>query len=438
MTIILHICSFQEKLEMIFNTWEEINSRFDEVKKLKPRTPQTLNEIVEVLVSTYKLHKNKASGMWQSIIDLNTQDDVTYADFYVVQVFHKFQDVLGMKESAHFLLMNGKRRKLFYEYGFSEDSMIVDAYAIIGYRLSRGRRGSVALRIVKFLKEKYKMNSDKEIYSFYSILYEICRRLEEHQNQVDNEFRYNILESDLEYFYKFCYMEIEDDEEMRAFFNAKRCIYKETRNSIHEIMKTKKSLTKIAAHTNKYLLCLAIQYMHYAVYREYGNNIFNKQVEDFWVDYFTEAERIYLPDDLIEAEGCELSAVQYGTNSTVIRLSYPIHKILFSKYWCKKIIIDILHYYMDKSYWNTFDELLILGLNQQNKYYSETYAVFLGSEIDDLLENDQRMGWSKEKLHGFTKSLLFIRLFAKNCYYYEELSKKVDNFVNQEIGEEYW
>ena len=57
------------------------------------------NELGDILASAYKISSKLADEMWQYIVDLNVDDDVANAKFYVAQVFNKISDRLSPEEA---------------------------------------------------------------------------------------------------------------------------------------------------------------------------------------------------------------------------------------------------------------------------------------------------------------------------------------------------
>ena len=76
----------------MINTLQEIQDRFEKIKDHKPKASKKLNELGDILASAYKISSELADEMWQYIVDLNVDDDVANAKFYVAQVFNKISD----------------------------------------------------------------------------------------------------------------------------------------------------------------------------------------------------------------------------------------------------------------------------------------------------------------------------------------------------------
>ena len=76
----------------MINTLQKIQDRFEKIKDHKPKASKKLNELGDILASAYKISSKLADEMCQYIVDLNVDDDVANAKFYVAQVFNKISD----------------------------------------------------------------------------------------------------------------------------------------------------------------------------------------------------------------------------------------------------------------------------------------------------------------------------------------------------------
>lgn len=97
---------------------QEIQERFDQIKDHKPKATKKLNELGDILASAYKISSELADEMWQYIIDLNVDDDVANAKFYVAQVFNKISNRLSPEEATRLISMNPDRVRLMVLYGY--------------------------------------------------------------------------------------------------------------------------------------------------------------------------------------------------------------------------------------------------------------------------------------------------------------------------------
>lgn len=106
---------------------ERLIDRFEDIKNHKPRAPKKLNEIADILTAMYYIDSDKASEMWQYIIDLNITDNIEFARYYVAQVFNKLIQRMTQKDSAYLISMIPKRIDLLITYGYDGASL----YSII-------------------------------------------------------------------------------------------------------------------------------------------------------------------------------------------------------------------------------------------------------------------------------------------------------------------
>ena len=102
----------------MINTLQEIQDRFEKIKDHKPKASKKLNELGDILASAYKISSELADEMWQYIVDLNVDDDVANAKFYVAQVFNKVSDRLSPEEATRLISMNPDRVRLMVLYGY--------------------------------------------------------------------------------------------------------------------------------------------------------------------------------------------------------------------------------------------------------------------------------------------------------------------------------
>lgn len=102
----------------MINSLHEVNERFEKIKDHKPKATKKLNELGDILASAYKLDAELANDMWQYIVDLNVNDDVANAKFYIAQVFNKISDRLSPGEATRLVSMNPDRVRLMVLYGY--------------------------------------------------------------------------------------------------------------------------------------------------------------------------------------------------------------------------------------------------------------------------------------------------------------------------------
>lgn len=102
----------------MMTTLQEIQERFDIIKDHKPKASKKLNELGDILASAYRISPELSDEMWQYIVDLNVNDDVANAKFYIAQVFNKISDRLSSEETTRLISMNPDRVRLMVLYGY--------------------------------------------------------------------------------------------------------------------------------------------------------------------------------------------------------------------------------------------------------------------------------------------------------------------------------
>lgn len=96
----------------MINTLQEIKDRFEKIKDHRPKASKKLNELGDILASAYIFSPKLSDEMWQYIINLNVNDDVANAKFYIAQVFNKISDRLSSEEATRLISMNPDRVRL--------------------------------------------------------------------------------------------------------------------------------------------------------------------------------------------------------------------------------------------------------------------------------------------------------------------------------------
>ncbi len=96
----------------MIKSWDEIQERYDAIKDHKPRASKKLAELGEILSSAYAQDPEKASEMWQYIIDLNIADDIRFSKFYIAQVFNKLVACMKPADAVTFISMNPDRIRI--------------------------------------------------------------------------------------------------------------------------------------------------------------------------------------------------------------------------------------------------------------------------------------------------------------------------------------
>ncbi|MDO4486398.1 MAG: tellurite resistance TerB C-terminal domain-containing protein [Bacillota bacterium] len=102
----------------MLKSWQEVEKRYSELKPTS-RAAKNLKVWGEIFASAYKLDPNRANELWQNLIELNIENDKTYAKYFVAQIFNKIIDHLNVPDSVDFIFMNRKRVTLLFLYGYS-------------------------------------------------------------------------------------------------------------------------------------------------------------------------------------------------------------------------------------------------------------------------------------------------------------------------------
>lgn len=353
-------------------TWEEINSRYNAIKDHKPRASKKLKELGEILASAYKLDPQRADEMWQYIIELNIQDDITFSKFYIAQVFNKLTDILSLEEAISFASMRPERVCMMLIYGFDGGTLIRVAYTIIGGQLLEGRLDE-GIDTLSILEEKYTTTENLNKYALYSVFNSLCRSLEEKKGKDEYTFRYDIPTSNVIAFYEICCRECED-EYIRAVAKARVAMLKQSviqdTDSVRHLFHY---LSEASAHTNYELTKLFTDFLFFE------RDVIGDGAEEVIYDYCIEAGFIRLP---IVAYGVdEKLLVMSNWYRSIVSHSERILCELFGKQQCQDFLKNVLHSTMYESDWRTFLKYLVLGLNQESEYGAASYLEFVQEEI---------------------------------------------------------
>ena len=73
----------------MIDNWNEIEQRYEKIKDNNKRANWKLEELGYILSSAYLINPNRASKMWQYVIEQNIKTDIEYAKYYAAQVYIK-------------------------------------------------------------------------------------------------------------------------------------------------------------------------------------------------------------------------------------------------------------------------------------------------------------------------------------------------------------
>lgn len=159
----------------MINTLQEIRDRFEKIKDHKPKASKKLNELGDILASAYRNSPELADEMWQYIVDLNVNDDVANAKFYIAQVFNKISDRLSHGEATRLVSMNPDRVRLMVLYGY-DGFKLWDCLDTLVRGYIQINAADDAIVCVEYFYEKFDgINSDRtEVYRVARKAASIC------------------------------------------------------------------------------------------------------------------------------------------------------------------------------------------------------------------------------------------------------------------------
>ena len=159
----------------MINTLQEIQDRFEKIKDHKPKASKKLNELGDILASAYRISSELADEMWQYIVDLNVDDDIANAKFYVAQVFNKISDRLSPEEATRLISMNPDRVRLMVLYGY-DGFKLWDCLDTLVRGYIQINAADDAIICVEYFYEKFDgINSDRtEVYRVARKAASIC------------------------------------------------------------------------------------------------------------------------------------------------------------------------------------------------------------------------------------------------------------------------
>ena len=423
--------------------WAEIEKRYDAIKDHKPKASKKLKELGEILASAYTLDPQKADEMWQYIIDLNVNDDINNAKFYVAQVYKKILDQLPPPKAAEFINMRLERVRLLFAYGYNGETVIYVAYTIIGNYVVNGEVEQ-ALDVLSILENKF-----EDEYSYYIVLDSICVYLEEKPSQFPYAFRYDISAKTIVYFYK-DYYKSTDNDYIHAILYSRVCLITQIPVSdMNSALSILKLISEIYTHS------FAAQYNTFTSLLYLEREVVGEKAEGLLYDYLNEKHDCWLPvlyRGFLEEPAEDVSAWIAG----IIMKSPRLLKLVFQRWICSDFPKHQLHEYMRVSDWNSFLQYLVLGLNQSDAHNADTYLDFVNYEIDDYLADKYqgtcyedgkwwrigRVGLSEietprinqKNVSGFIEALAKACLLTSGSTTNERLTETVRRFATKEAG----
>ena len=360
-------------------SWDEINRRYDAIKDHKPRATKKLKEIGEILASSYQLDPYRADEMWQYIIELNIQDDVTFSKFYIAQVFSKINALLPDGKAVDLLSMRPERVRLMFLYGYEGNNLIGCAYDVIGWMLSSGDvRGAV--EVVSALKEKYTIGEDSN--TLYVLFGTICALLVAKTRYYVYNFdvHFCIPHNELTEYFSAC--EDLDDHFIQAISAAHISIIDATAEiDVQKAHSVLYSLSEVASVFSNSSLCdLFLEYLHLQ-----QKVLETEQIESILVDFFNSLDR-FIPPQSISYPDPRFKWI-YSWFIKTVESSEILTKLCFTKEACDYVPSQILMNRMHERNWKAFLQCLVLGLNQSDENASRSYLSFIKGELSIYQSN---------------------------------------------------
>lgn len=170
----------------MINNWHEIEKTYNSLNHTS-RSSQNLSVWGELFASAYKLNPDKADQMWQNIIDLNVSNDITYAKYFVGQIFKKIVDELHAAKATEFLLMNDQRLELLFLHSFDGGSHYECIYYVLGYFIV-SKEYDQMFSLLRLLARKNNTDDFANNASVCNSLYSVLSKLSRDYNGYEEEY----------------------------------------------------------------------------------------------------------------------------------------------------------------------------------------------------------------------------------------------------------
>ena len=161
----------------MIDNWNEIEQRYEKIKDNNKRANWKLEELGYILSSAYLINPNRASKMWQYVIEQNIKIDIEYAKYYAAQVYIKNVKYLGKEKASNFLCMNADRIKIAFRYGYDGRSVFTSGYYVIGNLLQKYMYDE-AVDIYLLIEERLNNVSSRSNTLFFDFFVYMCDKLE--------------------------------------------------------------------------------------------------------------------------------------------------------------------------------------------------------------------------------------------------------------------
>ncbi len=172
-------------------TIAELELKFENLKnKLHPKTMLN-NAFVNILSAMYRIDQERASQMWQYVVDQNSISAESDAARNIRLVYTKLIDSLSRSDAARFLSMQNDRVKIMFLYCY-EGSDITLLGFITKAILDEGDYKR-AYQTILYLCERQRILQESDM-SLFSHVIGICLALEEYCDENDIKSQNRILE----------------------------------------------------------------------------------------------------------------------------------------------------------------------------------------------------------------------------------------------------
>lgn len=150
-------------------SWNEIDERFNCVKDTTSESWQKIKKLSTILADAYHLNENRASEMWQYLIDTHQNNTEKSKRYYTSDIFDSFEKykTLRKDEAVTLLSMNRGRLDMMLKDGYSGYFRDIRIRIVIMEYLKVGKLKE-AVEIVKMSDEKWIRNHQWHFASFIS------------------------------------------------------------------------------------------------------------------------------------------------------------------------------------------------------------------------------------------------------------------------------
>lgn len=361
--------------------WQEIIYRYDAIKDDKKRSNKKLAEISNVISSAFLCSPQKADEMWQYIIDINVEDNIEFAKYYVAQVFTKLVKELSPERATELLLKSQKRLRLLLINGYTGRSFDDSLYFVLGYYIKFENISGIS-SIFTLLNERFGCNGDIGNSSTICRLIDIsiskltCNGPQSRpffSTYKNPSVYYNVPEANIVEFYKFCE-------------NSFKCSLLQILSSVEVAIRTDTPISNCACVEDildtlllnrEFPRFLDFLYLERNVLAEkvpYYVGEYTKTGMPFQLDYPADANRVSCVEWYRQQVRNTESLLEYEFISENGRLS------LFAQ--------EILNEEIESGRWRVFEKYLNLALDSADEHGIRKCTKYLSRCIDYYINGD--------------------------------------------------